>query len=120
MLKVEVGVRVKFALKVAGGLWPQLIFDGCSMLHGQTFCVHSLYILKQVGALRCVRMVVVCGKFSKNNDRLSQKWHKFVCLMRHRVLCLVVNIRIGDKQTAYNFAVCLSPIALNVMQFHDF
>ena len=52
MLKVEVGVRVKFALKVVGGLWPQLIFDGCSMLHGQTFCAHSLYILKQVGALR--------------------------------------------------------------------
>ena len=49
MLKVEVGVKVKFALKVAGGLWPQLIFDGCSMLHGQTFCAHSLYILKQVG-----------------------------------------------------------------------
>ena len=73
MLKVEVGVRVKLALKVAGGLWPQLIFDGCSMLHGQTFCAHSLYILKQVGALRLVRMVVVCGKFSKNNDRLSQK-----------------------------------------------
>ena len=73
MLKVEVGVRVKLALKVAGGLWPQLIFDGCSMLHGQTFCAHSLYILKQVGALRCVRMVVVCGKFSKNNDKLSQK-----------------------------------------------
>ena len=73
MLKVEVGVRVKLALKVAGGLWSQLIFDSCSMLHGQTFCAHSLYILKQVGALRCVRMVVVCGKFSKNNDRLSQK-----------------------------------------------
>ena len=73
MLKVEVGVRVKLALKVAGGLWPQLIFDSCSMFHGQTFCAHSLYILKQVGALRWVRMVVVCGKFSKNNDRLSQK-----------------------------------------------
>ena len=73
MLKVEVGVRVKLALKVAGGLWSQLIFDGCSMLHGQTFCAHSLYILKQVGALRWVRMVVVCGKFSKNNDRLFQK-----------------------------------------------
>lgn len=67
MLKVEVGVRVKLALKVAGGLWFLLIFDSCSMLHGQTFCAHSLYILKQVGALRWVRMVVVCGKFSKNN-----------------------------------------------------
>ncbi|MFC2265295.1 MAG: hypothetical protein ACFNM7_08765, partial [Prevotella conceptionensis] len=49
-----------------------------------------------------------------------KKWHKFVYLMRHRVLCLVVNIRIGDKQTAYNFAVCLSPIALNVMQFYSY
>ena len=65
MLKVEVGVRVKLALKVAGGLWPQLIFDGCSMLHGQTFCAHSLYILKQVGALRCVRMVVVSQKMAQ-------------------------------------------------------
>lgn len=52
MLKVEVGVRVKLALKVAGGLWSQLIFDSCSMLHGQTFWAHSLYILKQVGVLR--------------------------------------------------------------------
>lgn len=53
-------------------------------------------------------------------EEIYLKWHKFMYLMRHRVLCLVVNIRIGDKQTAYNFAVCLSPIALNVMQFHDF
>lgn len=48
------------------------------------------------------------------------KWHKFVCLMRHRVFYLVVNNRIGDKQTACLFAICLSPIALNVIQFHDF
>jgi len=48
------------------------------------------------------------------------KWHNFVCLMRHRVFCLVVNNRIGDKQTAYFFAICLSPIALNVIQFHAF
>ena len=41
-----------------------------------------------------------------------KKWHKFVCLMRHRVFCLVVNNRIGDKQTARLFAICLSPIAL--------
>ena len=67
MLKVEVGVRVKLALKVAGGLWSQLIFDSCSMLHGQTFWAHSLYILKQVGALRWVRMVVVCGKFNASS-----------------------------------------------------
>lgn len=88
MLKVEVGVRVKFALKVAGGLWPQLIFDSCSMFHGQTFCAHSLYILKQVGALRCVRMVVVCGKFSKNNDRLSQKMAQ-ICVF-NAVSCVLL------------------------------
>ena len=65
MLKVEVGVRVKLALKVAGGLWSQLIFDSCSMLHGQTFWAHSLYILKQVGALRWVRMVVFVANLVK-------------------------------------------------------
>ncbi len=48
------------------------------------------------------------------------KWHKLVCLMRHRVFCLAVNSGIGDKQTACFFAICLSPIALNVMQFHAF
>gem|GEM_PF-955279 len=53
-------------------------------------------------------------------EGICLEWHKFVCLMRHCVFCLVVNNRIGDKQTAYNFAVCLSPIALNVIQFHAF
>ncbi len=48
------------------------------------------------------------------------KWHKLVCLMGHSVSCLVVNNRIGNKQMAYNFAICLSPIALNVIQFHAF
>ena len=53
-------------------------------------------------------------------ESLYTRWHNFVCLMRHRVSCLVVNTRIGDKQMAYFFAICLSPIALNVMQFHAF
>ena len=53
-------------------------------------------------------------------EEIYLKWHKFACLMRYRVFCLVVNIRIGDKQTACLFAICLSPIALNVIQFHDF
>ena len=40
--------------------------------------------------------------------------------MRHRVFSLVVNIRIGDKQTACLFAICLSPIALNVKPFQAY
>ena len=76
MLKVEVGVRVKLALKVAGGLWSQLIFDSCSMLHGQTFWAHSL---RQFGIKICLEKFQLPTLFNAHGQCLGLILEETIC-----------------------------------------